>query len=70
VPVSQRTSPVYVQPAPAVPTYIQPVAVAQPAPVLQFPGPAYGTTCVNCGRSATAFRPFGGGFRSIPAAPP
>jgi hypothetical protein len=67
--VPQRTSPVYVQPAPAVPTYIQPVAIAQPASVLQFPGPAYGTTCVNCGRSP-GFRGFGGGFRSIPAAPP
>jgi hypothetical protein len=62
--VPQRASPVYVQPAPQV---AQPAAVvyAQPAPVLQVPGPAYGTSCPNCGRSH-GFMGFGGGFRSVP----
>jgi hypothetical protein len=73
------------QPAPVVPTYTQPVVpqqpivYAQPATVpyqapaaLQYQAPAGGAICPNCGQSHGfgPFRRFGGGFRSIPAAPP
>jgi hypothetical protein len=62
--VVQPAPVVYAQPAPQV-VQPAPVVYAQPAPVLQVSGPAYGTSCPNCGR-AHGFMGFGGGFRSVP----
>jgi hypothetical protein len=84
-PVLVPPAPQVVQPAPVVPTYTrpvtpqQPVAYAQPATVpyqapaaVQYQAPAGETNCPYCGQSHGfgPFRRFGGGFRSIPAAPP